>query len=114
MPPINLTPKRIALLRLLALRGEFYVSGLADKIAPRISSTGREYGWSRQGAARWGGAYVRPLEKAGLITVNRHVDCGVGIAHLTEVGRRLLREHDAQAQRLQDAASLEDAIERGV
>ncbi len=111
---MNLTPTRIALLRLLAHRGEFTVGALADVLAPRASYLdGRTCRWSRQGAARWGGSYVRPLEKAGLITVNRHVDCGVGRARLTAKGLAALREHDAGAAQAQSAADLAAAIDSG-
>lgn len=84
---MNITPKRLALLRLVFDHPGFYITGLADRIAPRPP-----YGWSRQGAARWGGAYVRPVEDAGLIQVDRRVRCGVGRVYLTDAGRKAVTD----------------------
>lgn len=101
---MNLTPTRIALLRLLQQTGEYCVASLANKLAPRREGH-LAFRWSRQAAARWGGAYVRPLEKAGLVNVKRFVDSGVGMVSLTALGQQAIRNHDAaQAQTALDAA----------
>lgn len=110
---MNLTLKRAALLKLLDQRGEFYVSGLAEILAPRGSIGEHKVTWSRQGAARWGGAYVRPLERAGLIRVNRMVDSGVGIASLTDKGLAALREHEGAVSRRALDADLASAVASG-
>ncbi len=95
---MNITPTRIDLLKLLDSSGEQLISGLAEQIAPRgCYGPGIKLTWSKQGAARWGGAYVRPLEKAGFVAVNRHVDCGVGLVRITEAGRAILRRYAISA-----------------
>lgn len=104
---MTLTPARIALLRLLHGRPHYRITALADKIAPRLSSTGFDYGWTPQGAARWGGGYVKPLAAAGLVEVNSYVSSGVGHVSITDKGRRLLADLDAAAER----AALDLAIE---
>ena len=96
MAAINLTPTRLAVLRLLRDRGEVYVSGLAELVAPRGSIGSHRILWSSQGAARWGGGTIAPLERAGLVTVNRHVSGGVGLARLTRDGAQALADHDAR------------------
>ena len=84
---INLTSKRIMLLQLLYDDGAQYVSNLAHIIAPRKNK------WSTQSAARWGGGYVKPLEDAGLVTVNRHVRHGVGVVSITTNGISVVNNH---------------------
>ena len=93
---MNLTPKRIALLRLLGTRQCYRISSLADEIAPRQTHSGT--GWSPQGAARWGGGYVRPLADAGLVAVNRIK----GQVSITEKGRQVLAELDAKNPSFKD------------
>ena len=83
---LNLTPKRRQLLDLLRT-GPQCIAGLAEKIAPRGYIGEHRVTWTNQGAARWGGGYVKPLEDAGLVTVDRYVDSGVGMVHLTNAGR---------------------------
>lgn len=92
---MNLTPKRLELLRLLRERGSFCVAGIAHELAPRHFIGERRLQWSQQGAARWGGGYVRPLEQAGLVSVNRRVSSGVGMASITEAGLAALEVADA-------------------
>ena len=83
---MNLTKTRLKLLGFLAERSEYCVTSLADEIVPRRN------GWSRQSAARWGAGYIRPLEDAGLIDVNRHVDSGVGRVRITKKGLLILEQ----------------------
>jgi DNA-binding transcriptional ArsR family regulator len=90
VPGLNLTPTRLKILALLRDKGEFYVSGLAEEVAPRGYIGAHRVTWSCQGAARWGGGAIKPLETAGLVKVNRFVSGGVGMASLTEAGRRAL------------------------
>lgn len=85
---ISMTPLRLSLLRFLLSRPRCRISSLADAIAPRKN------GWSAQGAARWGGGYVRPLEIAGLVVVNRRVESGVGDVSITEAGRLIIEGCD--------------------
>lgn len=85
----NITPTRLALLRFLLDKPKYSVAALADVLAPR------KYGWSAQGAARWGGGYVKPLEAAGLVVVNRHVRSGVGDVSISDAGREIVVSHDA-------------------
>ncbi len=87
---MNLTPTRLALLTLLRERGTFCVTALADALAPR------KHGWAPQGAARWGGGYIKPLEQAGLVLVNRSVRSGVGDISLTAQGLAALSEYEAR------------------
>lgn len=91
----NLTPMRVKLLRLLAERGRYRVQSLAEVIAPRRPGhTGKPIPWTEQGAARWAGGYVRQLERAGLVWVDRHVAAGVGIVGLTDAGCQALAQHE--------------------
>ena len=57
---MNATPTRIALSKLLSQRERLLVSSLAETVAPRLGIGGRRLFWTSQGAARWGGGYVRP------------------------------------------------------
>jgi DNA-binding transcriptional ArsR family regulator len=93
---LNLTPTRLKILALLRERGEFYVSGLAEEVAPRGFIGRHRVTWSSQGAARWGGGAIKPLEAAGLVKVNRHVSGGVGMASLTEAGMKALAESEVK------------------
>lgn len=86
MNTVNLTPTRILLLKLLAARGEYLIADIANEIAPRNTVNG----WSKQAAARWGASYIRPLEAAGLVKVNRAVTSGVGLARITEKGLAMI------------------------
>ena len=106
---MNLTPMRIELLRLLTTTPGYSVAALAYHIAPRAKCAGVELGWSKQGAARWGGGYVKPLEAAGLVAVDRYVDCGVGVVSITEKGRKALKEHDVVASKAQLEAAIRSA-----
>ncbi len=85
----NITPTRLALLRFLFDKPKYSVAALADVLAPR------KWGWTAQGAARWGGGYVKPMESAGLVLVNRHVRSGVGYVSLSEAGRAIVEAQDA-------------------
>lgn len=80
----NITPTRMALLRFLLDKPKYSVAALADVLAPR------KYGWTAQGAARWGGGYVKPMESAGLVLVNRHVRSGVGYVSISDAGRAIV------------------------
>ncbi|MBK6616332.1 hypothetical protein [Ottowia sp.] len=102
---MKLTATRVALLKLLRERGAFCVAELAPLLAPKA----RGVLWSAQGSARWGGGYVRPLEAAGLVVVNRRVRSGVGTATITREGLAALREAEETAQR----AALDAAIASG-
>lgn len=86
----NITPTRMALLRFLLDKPKYSVAALADVIAPR------RHGWSAQGAARWGGGYVKPMESAGLVLVNRHVHSGVGDVSISDTGRSIVEAQDAE------------------
>ena len=84
---MRLTEKRLALLAQLQDGKPFCVAMLANVIAPR---SGR-YPWSAQAAARWGGGYVRALEKEGLVKVDRYIRSGVGNVRITASGLAALR-----------------------
>ncbi len=87
----KLTPQRLALLKLLSKYPGFRVTGIAERIAPRITPDGlRRYRWTKQGAARWGGGYLKPLVQAGWVYVNTYVESGVGEAELTSAGKARL------------------------
>jgi hypothetical protein len=92
---VNLTPMRIAQLRLVERQPGIRIAALADKLAPRVSSTGLVYGWTGQGAARWGAGYVKPLVQAGLLAADHRVDSGVGLLTITQAGQRCLAEQGA-------------------
>ena len=77
---MNMTPLRIRVLRIVKANPGYLISGLADVLVPR------KWGWTRQGAARWGGSFVSPLAKEGLITIDRKVTCGVGAIRITAKG----------------------------
>lgn len=83
----KLTPQRLELLKLLSEHPGFRVTAIAERIAPRITPDGlRRYRWTKQGAARWGGGYLKPLVQAGWVYVNTYVESGVGQAELTVQG----------------------------
>ena len=105
---MNLTPTRIKLLQLIAARPKFCVSRLAEELAPRLDDNGRNYGWTRQGAARWGGGYIRPLVTAGLISF-RSEAYGVGTVSITDAGRKALADHEAVAGDKQLDTAIESA-----
>ena len=84
---MRLTEKRLALLAQLRDGKPFCVAMLANVIAPRSGG----YPWSAQAAARWGGGYVRALEKAGFVKVDRFVRSGVGNVRITASGLAALR-----------------------
>lgn len=104
---MNITPMRLSLLEFLSTRPGYSITSLADQIAPR------RHGWTSQGAARWGGGYVKPMESAGLVRVNRMVSGGVGEVSITVKGRELLAELQAAAKAASDAQALASAIESG-
>ena len=84
---MRLTEKRLALLAQLQDGKPFCVAMLANVIAPRSGG----YPWSAQAAARWGGGYVRALEKEGLVKVDRYIRSGVGNVRITASGLAALR-----------------------
>ena len=84
---MQLTEKRLALLAHIQDGKPFSVAMLANVIAPRSGG----YPWSAQAAARWGGGYVRALEKEGLVKVDRYIRSGVGDVRITASGLAALR-----------------------
>lgn len=107
--PLNITTKRLEVLRFLSKRQHYRVSALAEALSPRATPDAPWRSWTAQGAARWGGGLVAPLEKAGFVNVDRFVSSGVGMVSITEAGLRVLAEADQAASMEQ----LRSAIESG-
>ena len=99
MTELNLTPKRLALLKLLVDQGgEFNAAGIPDEIAPRYiyrNNDRQVFGWKPQGAVRWIHGYLPPMIRAGLVT-KRLERYGVGrygptMVRITDKGRAVLK-----------------------
>jgi hypothetical protein len=107
--PLNITAKRLEVLRFLSKRQHYRVSSLAEALSPRATPDAPWRSWTAQGAARWGGGVVAPLEKAKLVCVDRFVSSGVGMVRITEAGLKVL----AEADEAESKAQLRAAIESG-
>ncbi len=80
---MNLTHRRVRVLKLLQARGELYAGAIATYLVP-------ERKWWPQGATRWGCGYMQPLVDAGLVRKDIYVDSGGAKYKLTEGGRAAL------------------------
>lgn len=85
---VNLTPTRVAVLKLIAERNGYNVGGLAEAVAPR----GTAGGWTQQGATRWGAGFVAPLVQAGLVKLDLRARSGYAMAYITEKGRQAIAQ----------------------
>ena len=92
----NLTPKRIEALRFLEGRqGGVYVSLLADALLTSEYRRKVGSGFAAQQATRSGAGYAVPLIKAGLVS-KKATPFGWGVVSITEAGRKVLSDLDAQ------------------
>ncbi|MNK80465.1 hypothetical protein D3C87_1001800 [compost metagenome] len=90
----NLTAKRIQALEFIEKHPGCMVGAVAQKILAG-HRTGKSGLWSQQ-ATRAGAGYCQALEKQGLVTIDRYVDCGYGEVRITCKGRDVIRSSQAQ------------------
>ena len=94
---LNLTPKRIQTLELVAgIRDPkgCYVSHIADVVLTSDYRKEKRHGFAAQQSTRSGAGYAIPLIKAGLLRKHR-TTYGWGTVTITDAGRKVLADHKA-------------------
>lgn len=91
---MNITEKRLTVLQAVAaVKDGVYACFIAECLP-------RPYGWTAQGATRFGCGYAQPLVNAGYLAKNSRVQHGGAIFTITEKGKALLAAHAAEQNSL--------------
>lgn len=83
---MNITPLRLAALRILDNNNTAHASEFAFQLSPRRK-------WTAQGAVRWGCGYLAPLMREDLVAEVR-VTHRRNVYRITEYGRDVLSQYE--------------------